>query len=116
MVCPDRKDWSSRLEDTLWTYRTAYKTPIEMSPYRLVFGKSCYLPVELEQKVYWIIKKWNINLDEVEMHRKLQLQELEELRNEAYENAIIYKEKTKIFHDQQVARKFFIVGQKVLFY
>ena len=104
------------MENTLWTYRTAYKTPIGIFSYRLVIGKPHQLPVEFEHKAYWVIKKCNIDLDKTGVHRILQLQELEELRNETNENATIYKEKTKIFHDQQVARKFFIVGQKVLFY
>ncbi|GJU95309.1 reverse transcriptase domain-containing protein [Tanacetum coccineum] len=94
-VGENRTFWSDKLDDALWAFRTAYKTPIGCTPYKLVYGKACHLPIELEHKAYWALKHTNFDLKTAGDHRKVQLNELNELRDEAYENSLIYKEKTK---------------------
>ncbi|GJR95793.1 reverse transcriptase domain-containing protein [Tanacetum coccineum] len=115
-VGENRASWSEKLDDALWAFRTTYKTPIGCTPYKLVYGKSCHLPVELEHKAYWALKHANFDLKTAGDHRKLQLNELNELRDQAYENSLIYKEKTKKLHDSKIKNQIFNVGDQVLLF
>nr|GFA24343.1 reverse transcriptase domain-containing protein [Tanacetum cinerariifolium] len=91
----NRASWSDKLDDALWAFRTAYKTPIGCTPYKLVYGKACHLPIELEHKADWALKQANFNLTVADDHQKVQMNELNELRDHAYENSLIYKEKRR---------------------
>nr|GEW65585.1 reverse transcriptase domain-containing protein [Tanacetum cinerariifolium] len=78
-VGENRALWSDKLEDALWAFRTAFKTPIGCTPYMLVYGKSCHLPLELEHKALWALKHANFDHKTAGDHQKLQLNELSEL-------------------------------------
>ncbi|GKA76487.1 reverse transcriptase domain-containing protein [Tanacetum coccineum] len=85
-VGENRASWSDKLDDALWAFRTAFKTPIGCTPYKLVYGKACHLPIELEHKAYWALKHFNFDLKTAGDHRKVQMSELNELRDQAYKN------------------------------
>nr|GEU64419.1 reverse transcriptase domain-containing protein [Tanacetum cinerariifolium] len=112
----NRASWSDKLDDALWAFRTAFKTSIGCTPYKLVYGKSYHLPIELEHRVYWALKHVNFDLKTTGDHRKLQLNELNELRDQAYENFVIYKERTKKLHDSKIKNRIFNAGDQVLLF
>nr|GEV61891.1 reverse transcriptase domain-containing protein [Tanacetum cinerariifolium] len=115
-VGENRASWSDKLDDALWAFRTAYKTPIGCTPYKLVYGNACHLPIKLEHKAYWAHKHANFDLKTAGDHRKVQINKLNELRDQAYENSLIYKEKTKRLHASKIKDRVFNIGDRVLLF
>ncbi|GKE91989.1 reverse transcriptase domain-containing protein [Tanacetum coccineum] len=115
-VGENRASWSDKLDDILWSFCTAFKTPIGCTPYKLVYGKACHLPIELEHKAYWALKHAKFDLSTVINLRKVQLNELNKLRDQAYENSLINKEKTKRIHDSKIKNRIFNIGDQVLLF
>ncbi|XP_057739878.1 uncharacterized protein LOC130956977 [Arachis stenosperma] len=87
-----------------------------MSPFRMVCGKACHLPVEVEHIAFWVVRECNMGFEKAGAERKLQLQELENLRLETYDKSRLYKEKVKVVHDKQIKRREFRLGELVLVY
>ena len=108
--------WKDRLSDALWAYRMAYKTPLGMSPYQLVYGKTCHLPIELEFKAHWAIKRWNMDFEATRIKRKMQLSELDEWCEKAYHSSKINKGRTKRWNDKRIKKKKFAPRDKVLLF
>ncbi|GJY66338.1 reverse transcriptase domain-containing protein [Tanacetum coccineum] len=94
IVGENRASWSDKLDDALWAFRTAYKTPIGCTPYKLVYGKAFHLPVELEHKAYWALKHANFDLKTAGDQRK----------------------KTKRIHEAKIKNRIFNVGDQVLLF
>ena len=111
-----RKNWSKKLDDALWAYRTAYKNPMGMSPYKMVYGKACHLPLELEHKAYWAIKELNYDFKLAGEKRLFDISSLDEWRTQAYENAKLFKEKVKRWHDKRIQKREFNAGDYVLLF
>ncbi|XP_019087585.1 PREDICTED: uncharacterized protein LOC109127403 [Camelina sativa] len=111
-----KKDWSFKLDDALWAYRTAYKTPIVRTPFQLLYGKNCHLPVEVEYKAIWATKLLNLDIKTAQERRAMDLHELDEIRLEAYDNSKINKERTKAFPDKKIQHKDLRAGDKFLLF
>ena len=92
------------------------KNPMGMSPYKMVYGNACYLPLELEHKAYWAVKELNRDFKLAGKKRLLDLSSLDEWRSEAYENAKLFKQKIKKWHGRRILKREFHVGEKVLLY
>nr|GEY92687.1 reverse transcriptase domain-containing protein [Tanacetum cinerariifolium] len=112
-VGENRTSWSDKLDDALWAFQTTYKIPIGCILYKLVYGKACHLPIELEHKAYWALKHENFDLQTASDHKKFQLNEL---RDQSYENSLIFKEKTKRLHDSKIKDRVFNIDDGVFLF
>ncbi|OAO89360.1 hypothetical protein AXX17_ATUG01260, partial [Arabidopsis thaliana] len=101
-VSKAKKEWSYKLDDALWAYRTAFKTPLGTTPFHLLYGKAYHLPVELEHKAAWGVKMMNFDIKSAGERRLIQLNELDDIRIHAYDNSKLYKEHTKAYHDKKI--------------
>ena len=114
MVNISRKDWALKIDNALWAYRTAFKTPIGISLYHLIYENTYHLLVEFEHRACWAMKLLNFDLQTMGEKWLLQLNKMDEFHNNTYKNDQIYKKKTKMWHDKHISWWKFMIGQKSL--
>ena len=85
-----------------------------MSPYKMVYGKACHLPLEVEHKAYWEVKELNYDFKLAGEKRLFDIRSLDEWRTQAYETTKLFKEKVKIWHDKRIQKREFKVGEYVI--
>jgi len=110
-VASSRRDWSIKLDEALWVYRKTFKTLTALSPFQLIYGKVCHLPMEMEHRAFWTLKWLNFNAKASAKKRKIQLSELEEMRLNAIQSSRLYKECVKAYHDKKLLKRSFEPGQ-----
>ncbi|XP_070034898.1 uncharacterized protein [Nicotiana tomentosiformis] len=110
------KTMNAMLDDALWAYCTAFKTPIGMSSYKLVFGNECHLPVKLEHRALWALRQLNLDMEAADISRVTELHELDEFCYHAFESTRLYKERIKMMHDKNILEQNFKPGDVVFLY
>ncbi|GKE12988.1 reverse transcriptase domain-containing protein, partial [Tanacetum coccineum] len=102
----NRKEWADKLDDALWAFRTAYKSPIRSTPFRIVYGKACHLPMEMEHKAYWALKNVNLDLDTARKHRTKRWHDAKIMDKEFHEGdeVLVFKSRLKLFSGKLKSR------------
>jgi len=115
-VNASQKDWYTKPNEVLWVYKTAFKMPIGLSPFQLVYDKACHLLVAMEHKAYWDLKLLNFDSKAAREKRHILVHGLEELRLNAYSSSKIYKERAKRYHDKNIINKEFHSSRAILLF
>ncbi|GJZ66407.1 reverse transcriptase domain-containing protein [Tanacetum coccineum] len=113
--CENHASWSDKLDDALWDFRTAFRTPIGCTPYKLVYEKVCHLPIELEHNAYWALKHCNFDLRTAGDHWKVQMNELNKLRDSSYENILTLQRENEDRFMTPSLKDYFKVGDDRVF-
>ena len=104
------KDWADRLPEALWAYRTTWRNTTGHTPYELVYGKQVLLPIEFQVKSFRMAIQLGLNLDEVQKQRLMQLNELDEIRQDAFQHTILVQNQRSKWHDKFINNKSFQPG------